>query len=58
MRSQRGDLSREAPSFKSPELALMTPGTDVGAFEVSVGATPKSVHAPWRFVSIYKCIRQ
>ncbi len=37
MRSQRSDSSREVPSFKSPELALMTHGTDVSAFDVSVG---------------------
>jgi hypothetical protein len=37
VRGHRGDSSCEAPSFKSPELALMTHGTDVSAFEVSVG---------------------
>jgi hypothetical protein len=48
----------EAPSFKLPELALVTHGTDVSAFEVSVGVTPNSVHALRRFASISKCIRQ
>ncbi len=58
VRSQRSDSSREVPSFKLPELALMTHGTDVSAFAVSVEVTPKSVHALWRFVSINKCVRQ
>jgi hypothetical protein len=58
VRSQRSDSSREVPSFKLPELALMTHGTDVSAFEVSVGATPNSVYALRRFASISKCIRQ
>jgi hypothetical protein len=49
VRSQRSDSSSEVPSFK---LALMTHGTDVSAFEVSVGATPNPVHALRRFASI------